>query len=762
MVSPRSLVSTIRFARLTVAAGVLVVGSIALRDGDVRACTGGDPTIALETTFDPAVIGDATWPGLFFDGNVAGYGDRCDECLAKAIAADWRGYLGPAITDADWAHVLYELKSADLDAVAARLAGKAKTGPKGMDASSLWSKSAPVDKLRAAVAFVQLARRVEAVDSFDAGYAESGQPKVAPLPAPELLAAAKAGLAAVPATDPFLRQRYAFQVMRVTFYRREYAAVEKMFDTSGPSLLAPSPDLAFRARYYYAGALRHEDKRARANVELARIAADDPALAGFAMRDFQPMEDVDWKKALALTTTTRDKTALWRLVGIKADPLAAAREIVKLDPKSNLASLLVVRELARIEGSTSSVGMYGQKVEPAQVAAAKAAYKTLEQLATTLAAAPATDQPWVMDLVVGHIAARRGDVATARTHIQKALAARPSDARVVAQGKASLALALVFDWKINPAHEDELAKLMLAVEATKTYDRQQAVHEEVRGRLARAYLAAGKLVDAEMLDPNTLVPLDEYSNRPTDNTYDKSKWTDPAFIKEMIARLGVTTTDFDKFVVHTTLTREQLQRDLALRDLLDGDFAGALKNFATLAVGAAPLHTDPFVIHINDCHDCDHDKYANAAWTPAGVANRMATLAKTAGGTGEAAATASLELGNALYNATWYGNARALTDESHEQTFDTRPAERWYKRAYDLTKDRELKAKAAFLAAKCERGRNLSGVPMPTGQAATGPDPDVVPHTWYGVLRGYASTRYYKEVLKECGYFAAWTASGSK
>ena len=140
----------------------------------------------------------------------------------------------------------------------------------------------------------------------------------------------------------------------------------------------------------------------------------------------------------------------------------------------------------------------------------------------------------------------------------------------------------------------------------------------------------------------------------------------------------------------------------------------------------------------------------------------MATLAKTANGTGEAAATASLELGNALYNATQYGNARALTDQSHEQTSDTRPAERWYKRAYDLSKDRELRAKAAFLAAKCERGRNLASMTPPTEQATAAPEPDAIPHTWYGILKGYASTRYYKEVLRECGYFAAWTAGGGK
>jgi hypothetical protein len=761
----RSPASTTPFARFATGA-LLAAAAIALRGEPVRACAGGEPTIETETTFDPAVIGDATWKGLYFDEHVAGYGDRCDDCLAARVAADWHGYLGSAVADADWHHILYDAGDSELGAVAERLAGKPILIPKDLEHSSIWASGAPADKLRRAIAFVQLARRVEAVDTFDAGYDNRGQPLAAPAPTPELLADAKAGLASAHG-DAFLVQRYGLQVLRVLFYRRDWPGVESFYDQHGAALLAPSTDLAFRARYYDAGAVMREGKRARGNLELARIAADDPPMAGFATRDFQPMEDTDWKKALALATTTRDKTALWRLVGIKADPLVAAREIVKLDPRSDRVALLVVRELARAESLGAS--SWGQPPEPAALAAQAKSYAALQALAASLAATPGVDSPWVIELVLAHIAARHGDVATTRAHVQKALALRGSDARVAAQAKASLALALVADWKINPAHEEELATLMAGVAADKDYGRADTVREQVRGKLAAAYLAAGKLIDAELLVPNTLVPVDEYMERPPSGSYDKSKWTEVAFIQQMIARLGVRTTAFDKLVTNTTITEPQLETDLALRHLLDGDYALAAKTFATTTAISAPLHTEPFVAHIRDCHDCDHDKYAKAAWTHATFAARLAELAKTAAGTGEPAADAAMLLGNALYNITWFGNARVVTDGTHEMSNDTAAAARWYKRAYDLTTSREKKAKAAYMAAKCERGAlaavEMNAPPPPPGaevDASSGPGPDLTPGKWFAILRLYANTSYYKDVLRECGTFSTWIAANRK
>src|SRR4029077_11501517 len=137
----------------------------------------------------------------------------------------------------------------------------------------------------------------------------------------------------------------------------------------------------------------------------------------------------------------------------------------------------------------------------------------------------------------------------------------------------------------------------------------------------------------------------------------KKKWHDRAFIAQMIARSEQAGTEFDKLVLASSLDRPQLERELAGRELLDGDFGPAAQAYQGKA-RSEQLHTNPFTLRIVDCHDCDHEKYDKASWTHATVASRLAELAKAAGGSDEAAAAASLELGNALYNVTWYGNAR--------------------------------------------------------------------------------------------------------
>ncbi len=207
-------------------------------------------------------------------------------------------------------------------------------------------------------------------------------------------------------------------------------------------------------------------------------------------------------------------------------------------------------------------------------------------------------------------------------------------------------------------------------------------------------------------------------------------------------------------------TRPQLETDLALRYLLDGDYAASAKTFATTKAESKKLGVDPFVIHINECHDCDQAKYANAPWTRASFVAKLAELVKTANGTGEAAADASMQLGAALYNITWFGNSRVVLGYTHEESQDTRTAERWFKRAYDLTSNREKKAKAAYLAAKCERGRRYTDLPPPD-PASQAADPDVTPRTWFATLKQYANTSYYKEVLAECGTFSAWLGAGA-
>ena len=736
-----------RFASAGLIVGIACAASLMVKHDDAEACAGWEPSIGTMTTFDPGVLGDDSWGGLEYDPFTEGYGGGCSDCSTKAMLDDWHAYLKDAVTPADWEQVLMKASLSDIFAIEQRLSGKSQKVPKAFETSSLWTNAAAQKQLYGAVEFVELLKRMEPNVSFEL-YDQKARPFD---PLAKELAAAQRGLKA--AKDPFLQQRYAFAVLRALFYRRDFAKAVAFFDSSLATLSAPSEDLKWRARYYIAGALRKDGKSARANLELARIHAGYYPLTGLAIQDFKPAEEADWKAALALAKDKGDKAAMWRMVGLKHDPLVAAQEILKLDPKSALVPLLVVRELGHTESLLDAT--FTNQPDKAQIAAQKKAYARLEALANKLAAAPGAAKPWLYDLIAGHIAAKRGDLATARTRMAKAIAGAPGDKRVASQAKASLAVALVANWKLNPANEAELATLMKDIDPA--FGRMHSVTNEVRTKLAIAYAAANKIVDAEFLAHTVTDDFDSGDSALQRKI--NAKWQSVPFLKEMIARTDQRTTEFDRFIVDRSHAKDDLQLELAVRLTLDGDFSGAKDVFDKTMAKSALLKTDPFVIHVIDCHDCDHEKFGEKAkWTHKNLVARLAELELTAKGGGEAGAQAALALGNALYNITHHGNARSFAEPTHQDTTDARLAERYYKKVYDSSGNRELKAQAAWLAAKSELGtlvyKEQTARPEDFIDAGM-----MMPKTWFKVFAKFSNTKYYKEVLKECGRFRAYVAA---
>jgi hypothetical protein len=286
-----------------------------------------------------------------------------------------------------------------------------------------------------------------------------------------------------------------------------------------------------------------------------------------------------------------------------------------------------------------------------------------------------------------------------------------------------------------------------------------SLSNEVRTKLAIAYSAANRMVDAEFLASAVTDTLD-------DGNFDlrskiKVRWETAPFLKEMIARVDRRTTEFDRFVLENSHVKEALLQELAVRAVLDGDFAGASKIFQTTTARSSLLGTDPFVIHVLDCHDCDHEKLgAKSTWTHKNLVARLAELELTAKSGGEPGAQAALAIGNALYNITYHGNARSFTEGTHQSTSDARLAERYYKKVYDSSGNRELKAKAAWLAAKAELGTMIHKEEVANPNDGVGVDAgSMIPKTWFPVFAKFANTRYYKEVLRDCGRFSSWVTT---
>ncbi|CAN5906483.1 hypothetical protein BH11MYX2_BH11MYX2_30910 [soil metagenome] len=713
-----SLRSFARYANGALVVTLALVAAAA-RPEKAKACASDfEDYIESTTTFDSTIADEVE--GLYWDPYHAGFGGPCETCATDAALDDWSTYLGKAITRDEWQAILYSMPEAQLAAVpAAHPAGKVK--------------------LTAAIGVVRLARRLEA---FSVVPEYTPKP---PTPPPALIAEAKAG---AKRGDAFIKQRYAFLGLRATFYTRDWRAVLAYTATFAKELAGPSKDLSWRAKYYAAGANMRMGKRALANVQLADIHAESQALAAVAAQDFAPMDEKDWRGALALAKTKSEQVRLWRLVGLKLDGQAAMDEIIKLDPSSPTLPLLLVRELSKGESGTWTGGY-----DPPPPAQRSAYLSHLDQIANTLLAKK-PDRPWLVELVAGHLAALRGDLAGARKHLGNAVAAKPADVKVAMQAKASLAMAISAAWKMSPSFETEMATTMAAIDPA--FSRAGALTSAVRSQLATAYKTDGKLADAELLTPGSVDGPDfrqgigPTSIKPPAVLH----WHDPAFIKQLIARVQVIKTPWDKFVLDKATTRGDLQYELAWRYILDGKLADGAKQFADKATNDGGVGTEPFAMHVVDCHDCDHETYANAKWTEGSLAKKMVDLEKQVKQGGDVGAKAALALGVAYYNISWYGNARVVLESTHQAFDEPKQALAWFTQAFKLAKTRELKARAAYYAAKAQLGMMISATPG--GAQYNYMETIPVPSVWFTELSRFNDTAYYREVLKECGNFARW------
>ncbi|HQV01261.1 MAG TPA: hypothetical protein PLO59_08880, partial [Bacteroidia bacterium] len=149
-------------------------------------------------------------------------------------------------------------------------------------------------------------------------------------------------------SDVFLKQRYAFQVLRTLFYLDDYQACIAFYNTKFSSIKINN-SITARALSYYAGCYYRLKDYATSNYLFSKIYRQHPALKESAFLSFHPWSDSDWNATLAMAKSNTEKETLWHLFGIYADPLKGMQEILKINAKSNFADLLLVRAINILE-----------------------------------------------------------------------------------------------------------------------------------------------------------------------------------------------------------------------------------------------------------------------------------------------------------------------------------------------------------------------------------------------------------------------------
>jgi hypothetical protein len=226
------------------------------------------------------------------------------------------------------------------------------------------------------------------------------------------------------------------------------------------------------------------------------------------------------------------------------------------------------------------------------------------------------------------------------------------------------------------------------------------------------------------------------------------------------------------------ITLDDLYDVQATALLYQYDFEGALSIYSKHPkTGATELLGNPFNYRKVDCHDCDHALPQKVKYNKRSFAAKMLEL-KAKGDdlnmAKEERSTNYFLFANGLYNMTYYGNARMVSvtavdwevasqmrmkpeDEtvlSGNPYHDCSAAETYYLKAKVLSSSREMQAKCLWMAAKCEHNIWLE-------TEYTDETGDFVAGNYYRLLqKEFIDTKYYSEIIQECGYFCQFNYPG--
>ncbi len=213
---------------------------------------------------------------------------------------------------------------------------------------------------RAALEYLIFAKRCEpycVVDRWSWDLEEEMAERRKPAPMLKLLEEAKRRYQSV--SSSFFKVRYGYQMVRLAHYVKDYRLCIDLFNQYVAPLPKNSVIWEWAARHRN-GALKAMGKKSEALVNTALMFDQNPAMMDEAYLDFYiPLEPV-WQECLRLAKDPRQKATLWMLQGLKQNHfnLEPLEEIIKLEPKSSRAEVLLVRYINQLECSVVNSGYF--------------------------------------------------------------------------------------------------------------------------------------------------------------------------------------------------------------------------------------------------------------------------------------------------------------------------------------------------------------------------------------------------------------------
>lgn len=758
--------------------------------GIIYACGGGDDWdfFGYNSNFTPETFADKSYTPLFLSGNIfygIGFDTEHNSRFNKDIKSDWGTYLKGKI---DTTTVNYFLIGDEKPSYYSDNKNTIKNKEeiaslhvyfknKKENASSLkWGKKIPLkdEKVKSFVEFLYLAQKIETV-SINKDY-WSYEPVVAKtFNDAKMIQSIENVYNTI--SDPFLRNRYWFLTMKARFYSNNKQKAIEFFNKTESSV--PRNTLYYRALSYVAGINHAQKKYSVANYLYAQVFDKCPELRIVTAYSFSPKNETDWNKALTMAKNNKEKAALWAVHGYYKDEKQAIEKIYELDPKSEHLNYLATRLVNGLEQSiNNSFQQDAGDDKPKKILTVaenkkenqvKVDQKALD-LVAKISVAGNTDRPYLWDLSLGYLQSLKGDYANADKNFDKAVKTLP---KTELAGMQLRLLRFVNNLNKIDKLTDKNEKTILADlnwlynELPKNYKGQEFRYQNAsswsRSYLSTLYREKGNPVLAEIFGES------RYSYWNDGNAfYDDEK--NLQGIKTFLAKPNKTEIENIGAGIYS-LKLKDINNFQAVQATFKNKIPEAIEFMKqTDSVQYYKFLGNPFNGSIKDCHDCDHAAYQKRKYTQMDflttIKEMQDKLTKN-----EDVYTNSLLLGNAFYNISHFGNGRtfyeitiigygsspySFRDSMKKMITNCDVPKMYYQKALQAATTKEQKAKCVYLISKCERNEYYNTKYNSVRYWWDANDDKVNFIAWDGfkmLQKDYSDTKYYQDVIAECGYF---------
>jgi hypothetical protein len=709
------------------------------------------------SVFTPEYFVNKQYSPFFYSGNEVyygmGYTDGNNTWYNDTIVDEWYDHFNHQFSKVSLQYLLIKASSGAIDSIYRKSTGAIKVLPAKYPALGTGTVSAKM--LTAFYSYLKLAKTSEAYSVNDQYYSWD---KVKPNHSPAGLGATLIS-AYNNETDPFIKERLWFQMVRYYYFLDDSSSDKtlKLFDQFKDHF--PKNLIYYRTLGYVAGYYYRQKNYALSNYLYSLCYDYTYKLKIPSFWSFHPQNESDWNATLRLAKTPEEKITLWHMLGVQYDAGRAIKVITAINPKSEKLDLLLSR-LINIRESGTGAENTADSV--------KKANDSGKSLVESIALKSNTAKPYYWNLAAGYLNFLDSNYTAAGKFYATAKTQFPvGDKLLVAQAKLlDMMLYIKSLKKIDAAAEAKLTEPLNWL-ANLRDSKIKIKDLRFNGAISVCNLAIARLYKKQ-------------GNQIRELCFDNSKrafYADSARVQHLADLLNKPVkTPFEQAMLrYYPVSVSSLYYHQAIALTYQQKIPEAIEQLKKMKPEDFVLPGNPFHDRLVDCHDCDHAAPQKQKFTPLSFLQTLYAMNAEIKA-GKNIYRNAFMTANAYYNITYYGNARLFyeldvvaSDAMSRYYYDGEermgdqytamaPAVKYYELARKNAATDEQRARCTFMLSKCALNEiyNDPAFNNPEKIADIKASQPVIDayYNYFAELKGkYNKTAYFKEALKECGYF---------